>query len=154
VKELLNEWRNFLSEAEAKYSGILKVSLAPEIIEKVQELQDQVVNKNRDAVKLPEKALHVTAVHQSFMKPFRKQLKTLDLPDAPDPIISNDVEIETKEDGGKKSWAIKIENQEEMRNYVKQVMELLGSDNLDPEPERVFHISLANLTGNPHDSVR
>lgn len=154
MKELLNEWRNFLLEAEAEYSGILKVSLTPEAVKKVEELQNQIIRKNRDAVKLAEDALHVTAVHQSFMKPFKKELKTLDLPDAPDPIISNDVEIETKEGGGKKSWAIKIENQEEMRNYVKQIMELLGSDNLDPEPERVFHISLANLTGNPHDSVR
>jgi len=154
MKELLKEWRNFLSEAEAKYSGILKVSLPLETIKKVQELQDQVVNKNRDAIKLPEKVLHVTAVHQSFMKPFKKKLKTLELPEAPDPIIADNIEIETKEDGSKKSWAIKIDNQEEMRNYVKQVMELLGSENLNPEPERVFHISLANLTGNPHDSVR
>jgi hypothetical protein len=154
VKELLNEWRNFLSEAEAKYRGILRLSPAPEAIKKVQELQDQVISKNRDAVKLLEKAIHITLIHQSFLKPFRKKLKTLELPEAPDPIISDNIEVEVKEDGSKKSWAIKIENQEEMRYYVKQVMELLGSENLNPEPERVFHISLANLTGNPHDSVR
>jgi len=41
-----------------------------------------------------------------------------------------------------------------MRAYVRSVMELLGSNNTNPEPERVFHVSVANLTGNPHDSVR
>ena len=41
-----------------------------------------------------------------------------------------------------------------MRVYVGKVMELLGSQNVNPEPERVFHISLANLTGKPEDSVR
>ena len=41
-----------------------------------------------------------------------------------------------------------------MRDYVGQLMELLGNENTNPEPDRVFHISLANLTGNPHDSVR
>jgi len=39
------------------------------------------------------------------------------LPEAPDPIIADNIEIEIKEDGSKKSWAIKIDNQEEMRNY-------------------------------------
>ena len=71
MKELLNEWRNFLLEAEAEYSGILKVSLTPEAVKKVEELQNQIIRKNRDAVKLAEDALHVTAVHQSFMKPFK-----------------------------------------------------------------------------------
>jgi len=33
-------------------------------------------------------------------------------------------------------------------------MDLLGSQNNNPEPERIFHVSIANLTGNPRDSVR
>jgi hypothetical protein len=37
---------------------------------------------------------------------------------------------------------------------VKHIMELLDSQNTNPEPERVFHVSLANLTGNPRDSVK
>ena len=54
----------------------------------------------------------------------------------------------------KKSWAVELENQDEMRKYVAEFMELLGDTNINPEPERKFHISLANLTGNPQDSVR
>ena len=45
MKELLNEWRNFLLEAEAEYSGILKVSLTPEAVKKVEELQNQIIRK-------------------------------------------------------------------------------------------------------------
>jgi len=33
------------------------------------------------------------------------------------------------------------------------VMELLGAE-VNPEPNRIFHITLANLTGNAGDSVK
>ena len=39
-----------------------------------------------------------------------------------------------------------------MRSYVNQVMEMVGGEP-NPEPNRRFHITLANLTGNPGDSV-
>ena len=76
----------------------------------------------------------------------------MDFPQPPDIVLGDKIYEKTTPE--KKSWAVDLVNQDEMRNYVKQVMETLGSDNLNPEPERVFHISLANLTGNPHDSVR
>jgi hypothetical protein len=46
-----------------------------------------------------------------------------------------------------------LENQDKMKDYVNQIMEMVGGP-MDPEPGRRFHISLANLTGNPGDSVR
>ena len=76
----------------------------------------------------------------------------MDLPAAP--MIILDDEVLERKSPGKKSWAVKVVNQEEMREYVQTIMEMLGSDNTDPEPERRFHVTLANLTGNPHDSVR
>ena len=148
----MREWRHFLLEASAKYSGILKITPGTKIIEQVKKLQNQI--KDPSAVALSEADIHVTAVHQSFMKPFRKELKKMRLIDAPEPVLDIDQGIQIKEDGEKKSWAIALKNQEEMREYVKNIMEMLGSQNTNPEPERVFHISLANLTGNPHDSVR
>ena len=71
----------------------------------------------------------------------------------PPPIVLED-DIWERQSLDKKSWAVRLVNQEEMREYVKNIMEMLGSKNTNPEPERVFHVSLANLTGNPHDSVR
>ena len=152
MRQILSEWRQFLSEAEAKYSGIIKIKPGPSSLEQIKFLQKQI--KDSNAVILPEEAIHVTAIHQSFMKPFRKQLKNMELPPAPEPVLDTKNHIIVKESGDKKSWVVNLENQDEMRNYVKQVMELLGGDNLNPEPGRVFHVSLANLTGNPHDSVR
>ena len=152
MKKLLTEWRNFLKEAEAKYSGILKVKLNPDLVQKVQGLQQKIGDSK--AISLPEKALHVTLIHQSILKPYRKQIKKMELPDAPEPIIDFDKGIQVKTDEGKMSWAVELKNQDQMRDYVRQVMELLGEKNTDPEPERIFHISLANLTGNPQDSVR
>ena len=79
-------------------------------------------------------------------------MKSADLPEPPEIILDDEVFVRTSP--GKKSWAVRLQNQEEMKRYVEEVMRLLGSNNTNPEPERVFHVSLANLTGNPHDSVR
>ena len=152
MRQLLSEWRQYLLEAEAKYSGIIKITPSASILKQVKDLQDKI--KDSTAVTLPEKAIHVTAVHQDYMKPYRKKLKNIELPQAPDPIIDFEKGIEIKKSGNKKSWAVPLKNQQEMREYVKNIMEMLGNPDTNPEPERVFHISLANLTGNPHDSVR
>ncbi len=149
MKEFMQGWRKFLSEEQVKYQGILKMALSPIIVAEAEAMQAMLPE---EAIRLEEKDLHVTLVHQSVLKPFRKQIKNMDLP-SPPPVILED-EVWQRESMGKKSWAVRLKNQEEMREYVKNIMELLGSQNTNPEPERVFHISLANLTGNPHDSVR
>lgn len=148
MRKVLTEWRKFLTE-EVEYQGILKIGLSDEHISEVEAFQAMLPE---EAVRLDPEDLHVTLVHQSILKPFRDQLKSLRLPPPPDPVIEPDV-FERKSPG-KKSWAMRLRNQEEMREYVKNIMELLGSNNTNPEPERVFHVSLANLTGNPRDSVR
>ena len=148
MRELFKEWRSFINE-EVEYEGILKAMLDSNIISELEPLQALLPEK---AVRLSAKDLHLTLIHQSILKPFRKQLKNIELPDIP-PIILDD-EVFERTSPGKKSWAVRIVNQEDLREYVAGVMSLLGSGNTNPEPERVFHISLANLTGNPHDSVR
>ena len=152
MKKLLTEWRKYLNESEVKHSGIIKLKLNPDVTHKVLKLQDSI--KDEGAVKLPEEALHVTLIHQSFMEPHKKQLEKMELPEAPDPMLDEEKGILVKEASDKKSWAIELENQDEMREYVVGLMGLLGDANTDPEPERKFHITLANLTGNPQDSVR
>ena len=149
MKVLLEQWRNFLSEERVKYQGILKMGLEPLTISKAQALQSMLPE---EAKRLSEKDLHVTLIHQSVLKPFRKQIKKLNMPPPPRIILEDDVW--ERESLDKKSWAVRLANQEEMREYVKNIMEMIGSQNTNPEPERVFHVSLANLTGNPHDSVR
>ena len=141
-------WRKFLTE-EVKYQGILKLKLQPNNTADILDMQSVLPD---DAIILDEEDLHVTLVHQSILKPFRKQIKDMTFPPPP-PIVLED-DIWERQSLDKKSWAVRLVNQEEKREYVKNIMEMLGSQNTNPEPERVFHVSLANLTGNPHDSVR
>ena len=153
MKLLLENWRKYLNE-EVKFSGILKLMPGPEIVSQAKSLIDTLP---REAVPLGDDRLHVTLAHQSVLKPFKKQLKAMakagELPPAPSVILRNDWEERVDEELGRKSWVAWVENQDELRNYVNQIMELVGGPP-DPEPERTFHISLANLTGNPGDSVK
>ena len=153
MKILLENWREFLNE-EIKFSGILKLMPEPEVIAHAKSLIETLPE---EAVPLGDDRLHITLAHQSVLKPFRKQLKALaktgGLPPAPVVVLGNKWEERVNEELGRKSWVVSVENQNELRNYVNQVMELVGGTS-DPEPQRRFHISLANLTGNPGDSVR
>ena len=149
MKRLLTEWRKFLSEGIAEYSGILKVRPGHIVLSELEALQGTLPE---EALRLDKGALHLTLLHPSILKPFREQIKNMELPMVP-PIILDD-EVWEREVLDKKSWAVRLVNQDDMRVYVGKVMELLGSQNVNPEPERVFHISLANLTGKPEDSVR
>jgi len=153
MKLLLENWRQYLTE-NVKFSGILKLTPDAAVIAKAKQIMGSLPP---EAVPLSDDRLHVTLAHQSVLKPFRKQLKALSksggLPSAPPVVIGDAWEERVDEAAGRKSWVVGVENQEELREYVNQVMGLVdGSPN--PEPDRRFHISLANLTGNPGDSVR
>ena len=53
---------------------------------------------------------------------------------------------------GRKTYFIAVSNQDELRSYVNELCEQLGIEN--PEPDRFFHLSLANNHGgNPFKSV-
>lgn len=145
----LRTWRRFVIKEAADYQGILKIPLDGALASAVEPLQHMLPE---EAVRLVPEDLHVTLIHQSILKPFKEKLQEMDLPTPP--LVVLEQEVWERKSPGKKSWAVRVANQDEMRKYVSTVMKMLNSDNLNPEPERVFHVSLANLTGNPHDSVR
>jgi len=145
----MTEWRKFLIEGTVEYSGILKIKPSHIVASELEALQAMLPE---EAVRLSPEDFHVTLIHQSILKPFQEEIKNIELP-LPPPILLDDKVFE-KPEPGKKSWAVRLKNQDDMRAYVEHIMEMLGSTNTDPEPERRFHVSLANLTGNPLDSVR
>tara|TARA_R110000824_G_scaffold14276_4_gene60924 strand:- start:1110 stop:1559 length:450 start_codon:yes stop_codon:yes gene_type:complete len=149
MKQLMKEWREFLSEGEIEYSGILKVEPDPAIIAQIKKMQETLPKYGKP---IEEENLHVTLIHQSILNPFEEQLKNIELP-VPPP-FEIEPRVFQRKSPGKESWATRLTNQDEMKDYVRQVMELLGSQNTNPEPERVFHITIGNLTGSPFDSVR
>lgn len=136
-----------LMEGEVAFSGILK-TMPTEVMGELQKLSQGLPE---GAVLLPEDKWHVTLIHQSVLKPYRKELKSMEFPPAPAAKLIP--EVEERSDGEKRSWVVWLENQEEMKGYVNQLMQQLGGQP-DPEPDRRFHVSLANLTGKPGDSVR
>ena len=149
MKQLMTEWRKFLLEGKVEHAGILMIKPDPAIIAQAQEMQTTLPE---NGVPLEDKDLHVTLIHQSILNPFKEQLENINLPDPPP--VEIEPRVFQRKSPGKESWAVRLTNQEEMREYVKNIMKMLGSPNTNPEPERVFHITLGNLTGNPHDSVR
>ena len=149
MKKIMAKWRGFLTEGETKFSGIVMIKPREEVIEQVKEMQKTLPPH---AQKLKPEDLHITLVHQSILKPFLNQLEKINLPEPP--LVEIDPRVFQRKSPGKESWAVRLTNQETIRDYVRSVMELVGSENTDPEPERRFHISIGNLTGNPHDSVK
>lgn len=135
------------------FSGILKLSASQEIAEQAKRLSERLPD---EAIMLGDDKLHVTLIHQSILKPYRKEIKRLFKEDK-FPQFSSSIQLEDelieKTDGdlGRKSWRLNVKSQVELQDYVNSVMELLGGD---PNPEnRIFHVTMANLTGNPGDSV-
>ena len=154
--KLLREYiRSLLIEQEVKFSGILKLMPSSEIVSSVSSLLQQLPP---EAVPLPEDKFHVTLVHQSVLKPYKKQLKQLSkegmFPSPPAAILDANIEERTDEELDRKSWVVWVRNQAELKAYVQNVIQVVGGPPGDPEPSRRFHISIANLTGNPGDSVR
>ena len=145
----MTEWRKFLIEGTVEYSGILKIKPSHIVVSELEAIQAMLPE---EGVRLSPEDFHVTLIHQSILKSFQKEIKNIEFP-LPPPIVLDD-KIFEKIEPGKKSWAVRLKNQDDMRAYVEHIMEMLGSTNTDPEPERRFHVSLANLTGNPKDSVR
>ena len=145
-------------EQEVKFSGILKLMPSPETLATIDALLAELPP---EAVPLPSDKWHVTLIHQGILKPFRKELKRLDkagmLPPPPsvniNPKVDHRVGIAPGSEMERQSWVVWVENQGPLATYVNEVMELVGGPH-NPEPTRVFHISIANLTGNPGDSVR
>jgi len=83
------------------------------------------------------------------------EINTLNIPEIKLKELTNDdLKGRTAEDQpGRKSWRIELENQEDFKNFVDSIKKVVGSEVSEPQ-ERVFHFSLANLTGNPGDSIR
>ena len=154
MKLLFENWKRYLKEEQVKFSGILKLMPDEGITQELRQISAQLPP---EAVPLPEDKWHVTLAHQSVLKPYRKQLKAMgkadEIPPGPPPVLLSEIEERVDDALGRKSWVVWLENQDEMKTYINQIMEMVGGSP-DPEPSRRFHVSLANLTGNPGDSVR
>lgn len=129
-----------------KVESILKWTVEGSLLKKLKMVRAQILSKNSDAVAIPDKDLHVTLAGGSGWTKLRSQFKNFDFSE-PDHQIDIEVPFKVIERGGKKSWYVKMKHQQDWSDYT---MDLLQGN---PDPGRIFHVSLANLTGDKMDSV-
>ena len=109
---------------------------------------------------LPEDKWHITLIHQSILKPYKQQLKGMEFHQPPRLPAITECNFGMRESGEGESYRRSFvlwfpdPYQQQLKAYVRICMLMLGVEEGDPEPERRFHISLANITGKPGGSVR
>ena len=97
------------------------------------------IKENPKYKPISDKDLHITLASGSKWKKMKEELKDTPLPD---PTFRMDFgEPKLIEASGRASWYIKIRQQQELKEYVIDLLQ--GS----PDSKRIFHVSLANLTG-------
>lgn len=175
MKILLENWKRFINENEGTSNngslvlqGILSLHPNEQIKNQLIQMANKVKENNPDAVPLQPDKMHLTLAHQNVFKQKKDvvqnliklinsntletpEINTLKIPEIK--LGEVVVKIGEGDQQGRKTWAVKIENQEDFKNFVDGIKLKVGSEVSEPQ-ERVFHFSLANLTGNPGDSVR
>ena len=129
-----------------KVESILKWTVEGSLLKKLKLIRSQVLSKNSDAVAIPDKDLHVTLAAGPGWKKFRSQFKNIDF-DEPDFKMDIEPNFKSITKGPKESWYVKMKHQQDWKDYVTDLFQ----ENIDPG--RIFHVSLANLTGKVGDSV-
>ena len=130
---------------EIKVESVLKYSLKPKEINIIRQMQKMVLKKDPSVKPLQDKHLHVTLASGNDWKKIKSEYKdaTFSEPDftlqfsIPKKIVDND----------RTSWYTIVRQQRELKNYVTDLLQS------DVDPNRVYHVSIANKTGNPGDSV-
>ena len=140
-KHILSEGRYLVEEI--KYESILKYVVKPSELRKLLQLQKKI--SDPEMVPLKSQDLHITLINSPEYKQMRKQLKQDDLPD---PDFRIDFEEPQRIEGanGRVSYYAKVKQQRELKSYVKTNVGHV-------EDHRIYHVSLANKTGNKGDSV-
>lgn len=131
-----------------KVESVLKWKVGGSLLKKIKLLRKQVLSKNPDAVAIPDDQLHVTMASGDSWKSIRKKWQRLKVEvDEPDFDIDIEPSIRSKKEGPKESWYVRMKNQRDWKEYVMDTLQG-GYDK-----GRVYHISIANLTGKVGDSI-
>jgi len=118
------------------FSGIVKMLPANAPLD----IQNNILPRHPELLPIAAEKLHITLLHQTIAKP----LKGRELPQYDGAITFGDCYIAKR--GDLVSAFVVVNEQDELRAYV-------DSFGVGIEPTRVYHISLANLTGKTSESV-
>ena len=129
-----------------KVESILKWTVEGSLLKKLKMVRAQILSKNSDAVAISDSDLHISLAAGAGWQKLRNRVKANDL-DEPEFPIDIDPTVKVIEKGGSKSWYVKLKNQQDWKEYVMDSLQ--GTY----DSGRIYHISLANLTGKKEDSV-
>lgn len=104
-------------------------------------------NEVGDLFPLPDDKLHITLTSIKNCKANKDTLKSNLPTDVVAPkIILGETIIAERPETNKKSFVVAVENQDELKVFVDDVYSKMGLEN--PEPDRFFHITIANNVEN------
>jgi len=107
------------------------------------------------AVVLEPNVTHITLIHQDILAPYKDILESgsFVFPEIPKIQFENKIWHRVDPKKGRETWALRVtpSTQKALEKFVDTIMRDLG---IRTRENRTFHISLANLTGNPRHSVR
>ena len=129
-----------------KVESVLKWKAGGPLLKKLKLLRAQVLSKNEEAVAIPDDQLHITLASGPEWKKIRSRAKSGDF-DEPDFTPEIEPSIRTMTEGTRQSWYVKMRNRRDWKEYVMDSLQG-GYDK-----GRVYHITLANLTGKVGDSI-
>ena len=129
-----------------KVESVLKWKAGGPLLKKLKLLRAQVLSKNEEAVAIPDDQLHITLASGPEWKKIRSRAKSGDF-DEPDFTPEIEPSVRTMTQGTRQSWYVKMRNQRDWKEYVMDSLQG-GYDK-----GRVYHITLANLTGKVGDSI-
>ena len=156
-----------------EFSGIAKIPSNSVHIDPSISIKATLIADEEGLTRLPLEKLHVTLLHQSVLKNLlkadKKALKKGDdsvikYPATPlrpvvigkgsDVIVVKDTHPRTEETRQTARIVLDDNHQAALGRWVEEFCLLNNLERDEQELSRVYHVSFANLTGNPMDSVR
>ena len=135
--------RKVTEQVEAE--SILKYYPSPREVKYIRSVRHKLIKKNPDMKPIGDDKLHVTLAGGPGWKKISSEFKGIRF-DNPDFQLEFE-EPKKVESSGKISWYMKVKQQRQLKDYVTDLL------HKDPDPKRVFHVSIANKTGKVGDSV-
>jgi hypothetical protein len=155
-----------------EFSGIAKVPSPSVHIDPAISVKASILASERGLMHLPPEKLHVTLIHQSVLKSLLKadkkakkngesiikyptnQLRPVVIGEGSEVLIAEDTHPKTGDQRVTCRIVLDDNHQTALGRWVEEFCLLNNLERDEQELSRVYHVSFANKTGNPMDSVR
>lgn len=141
----LKLYEDFTGGNSIVFESALLLKLDTPVIEQIKSIYENTPEAKTYFPLAPDK-LHITLTSIKSCKDIKDKLRG-ELPTMPMPnVVLGQTTFAERPEKGKLSFVVAVENQSEILDFVNQIYESMGLTN--PEPERYFHITIANNVEN------